>query len=236
MSKKQFFSVGAAVLVGFSVVFPAAASELFSNEPRVLVVPNKYSVVQFAFDIARMRNIFLVCFSEAGVKKGESLYVWDGAVSSWVKISFEDYKAGAVFKVAPKAVILLGTERDVPAVLGETKAWCPDVTRISSLKYVDMINQLNDVVSFTAPEWKWLAKEYELKLEDLNWERRRYGKYGKPGEEKNVPMPKIEEPAPVAPAPVNPELKAVKPGVEPPMAQPVEKAPKRPAPVSPEDK
>lgn len=175
-----------------------------TSDITLLVVPSHYTTVQVAFDVSKLRrNIMMVSFSELGVKTGQALYVWDAATSAWVKTTFADYGSGSIFAVKPGKVIIIGSEKDVPPVLGEVSAWCSNVKRIPTLNIMEVFNGLNEHFDFTTPEWKWIAKTYELKLEDKNAERRRYGKYGKPGERAQAPLPvssapessKIEKPA-----------------------------------------
>ena len=52
-----------------------------------------------------------------------------------------------------------------------------------------LVNSLDHIFDFSSREWKWLAKEHQLELKDLNSDRRKYGRFGKPGEEQTVPMP-----------------------------------------------
>ena len=171
-----------------------------SSDVTLLVVPSHYTTVQIAFDVAKLRrNIMMVSFSELGVKTGQALYVWDANASAWVKTTFADYGSGSIFAVKPQRVIIIGSEKDVPPVLGEVSTWCSNVKRIPTLNIMEVFNTLNESFSFTSPEWKWIAKTYDLKLEDKNAERRRYGKYGKPGERAQTPMP-------VAPVPDSPKI------------------------------
>jgi hypothetical protein len=173
--------------------YPTAVSAANSSDPTLLVVPSHYTIVQLAFDIAKLRrNILIVSFSNAGVKTGQSLYAWDGNIAEWTKTTFADYASGELFKVKPGKVIIMGSEKDVPAVLAQT-AWCSDIKRIPSLDILGLVNSMNEDFRFTTLEWRWLAKEYDLKIQDLNAERRRYGKYGKPGEKQVIPMPNQPE-------------------------------------------
>ncbi|MDD4869574.1 MAG: hypothetical protein PHR77_03365 [Kiritimatiellae bacterium] len=197
MFKKSIFScVIALIAMGLFSYSPAARA----SEPTLLVVPSHYTTVQLAFDIAKLRrNILIVSFSEAGVKTGQALYIWDSNTAAWVKITFADYNSGSIFSVKPERIIIIGSEKDVPPVLGEVSSWCSNVKRIPTLAILDTVNSLDKEFSFTSPEWKWLAKEYDLKLEDRNAERRRYGRYGKPGERTKAPMP-------VTPTPAEPKM------------------------------
>ncbi len=190
MTRKSIASIVIALmaigLLGYSL--PATAQD--SPDVTLLVVPSHYTTVQIAFDVAKLRkNIMMVSFSEVGVKTGQALYIWDAAASAWVKTTFADYGSGSIFAVKPGKVILIGTERDIPPVLGEVSAWCSNVKRVPTLGIMEVFNGLHEYFDFSTAEWRWIAKTYELKLEDKNAERRRYGKYGKPGERVKAPMP-----------------------------------------------
>jgi len=197
MFGKSFSLCVIALMIMGLFSYSPSVSGADSDAPTLLVIPSHYTTVQMAFDVAKLRrNILLVSYSEIGVKTGQSLYVWDG--SAWAKTTYADYGAGRIFAVKPGKTIIIGTEKDVPPTLGEVSAWCSDVKRIPTLKIMEVFNSLNETFNFTTAEWKWIAKEYELTLEDKNTERRRYGKYGKPGERAKGSMP-------VAPAPEAPK-------------------------------
>ena len=193
----------ALIAMGLLGSYHSAAGE-DSSDVTLLVIPSHYTTVQVAFDVSKLRrNIMMVSFSELGVKTGQALYVWDAATSAWVKTTFADYGSGSIFAVKPGKVIIIGSEKDVPPVLGEVSAWCSTVKRVPTLNIMEVFNGLNEYFDFTTAEWKWIAKTYDLKLADKNAERRRYGKYGKPGERAQAPMPvssspespKMEKPA-----------------------------------------
>jgi len=204
MLKKSISSfVIALIAMGLLNYAPSAIAQ-DSSDVTLLVVPSHYTTVQIAFDVSKLRrNIMMVSFSELGVKTGQALYIWDSATSAWVKTTFADYGSGSIFAVKPGKVIIIGTEKDIPPVLGEVSSWCSTVKRVPTLGIMEVFNGLNEYFDFTTAEWKWIAKTYDLKLEDKNAERRRYGKYGKPGERAKAPMPvssspespKIEKPA-----------------------------------------
>lgn len=206
---KKIVSVCIIALIAMGLSsYSSSAFGADSSGPTLLVVPSHYTGVQMAFDVAKLRkNVLTVAFSPAGVKTGQALYVWDANASAWVKTTFADYASGSIFAVKPAKVIIIGSEKDVPPVLGEVAGWCSDVRRIPTLKIMEVFNSLNQDFSFSVPEWKWIAKEYDLKLEDKNTERRRYGRYGKPGEKAQTPMPVT--PSPEAPAVEKPSTPVV---------------------------
>jgi hypothetical protein len=239
--KSIHFCVIALITIGLFSYSPPASAD--SREPTLLVVPTHYTIVQLAFDMAKLRrNMLIVSFSEQGVKTGQALFIWDPNTAGWTKTTFEDYSSGSLFATKPGKVIILGGEKDVPPVLANTSAWCATVKRIPTLNVMELVNSLNEDFKFSALEWRWIAKEYDLKIQDLNAERRRYGKYGKPGEKTRIPLPvsepeKVEQPSagpivvPDAPAQTAPI--AIPAPVEKPEEKPVVKEKKA---VVPEDK
>jgi hypothetical protein len=241
ISRKTFaaFLVGT-VLMGF-------ASGRALADRALLVIPARYSVVQFGFDVTRLRSADLVVYDTRGEKGALVLHFWDRQRGDWAKVSQDELRLGALFDDMPTRVFLVGSDRDVPpAVLAAATALGGQLVRVPSLRVVDMVNAVNDGLRFSSSEWKWLAKRHGLETVDLNADRRRYGRYGAPGAKAappavpetaapSVPMPQgtIEElapapiavptPAPVAEKPDQPALKA--PAEEVRQPGPVEKLP-----------
>ena len=79
-------------------------------------------------------------------------------------------------------------------MLDAVRSLCPDAKRLPKLNPVDLANGMNEVMEFSGHEWRWLADRYKLTLNDRNWERRRYGRYGKPGETRKTPPPAEKTP------------------------------------------
>ncbi len=182
--KYPFVSVVAVILVLSGAVRAAEA-----EAPTILVVPARYTIVQLSFDIAGVRSVFLVSYGGDSGSVARPMHIWDSKTRKWVETNIEEYSTADIFETTPQRIILVGSDEDLPSVLVEASFWCPDVKRIPTLNIVTLVNTLNESLKFTPREWKWLAKRYKLKLKDLNAERRRYGKYGKPGEKTKVPMP-----------------------------------------------
>lgn len=182
------------ILLCLAVVSVVSCAYLPSRnlDPVVLVVPSRYTIVQLAFDIARLRPVTLVAYDKLG---SESLiHVWNPQLQEWAKIGMDEYSAGSFVVSRPKRMYILGSESDLPEGMTGASTWCPVVKEVSPLDVVTVVNALHEDMSFSQGEWKWLAKRHGLKFKDLNYERRRYGKYGKPGSESEVSMPDgIEE-------------------------------------------
>lgn len=222
-------------------LFAQEAEVAKGHEPSMLVVQAKQKLVQIAFDMALMRDVTLVSFDKNAKTGKITLHVWDNDIKQWVNTNLDEVKAGAGAKQAIKNSIIVGVDAGALTTLaGSTPG---DVKTVVSTDLVNLMNALNDVYLFNPNEWKWLAKRHDLELKDLNEDRRRYGRYGKPGE---VPLPTPETDLPkVTPQPVVTPTPVPAPEVPTPVPAPVvsDRKPTKPAkpsvdlaPVKPEDK
>jgi hypothetical protein len=189
-----------------------------------LVVPAKYTIVQLAFNVARMRPVSLVSYDRGEDAASPVMHVWNSSgCGSWVRITVEEYGEGNIFPVQPQRIMLVGDDDDLPSVIMDASSWAEPV-RIPTVSIVDLINTLDTSFDFTPREWKFLAKEHGLKLKDHNKDLRRYGKYGKPGTEKRPKMPEL----------IQEEMSNDKPDLPDKIPQPLPPGPVKD--VSPEDK
>lgn len=149
-----------------------------------MVVPVRYVVVQVAFDLASLdKGVSLVSYESTGNADEPALHIWDPQVNGWLEITMSEFRSGAVFGDTPDRVLIVGKDLDQMAVLATAaEGWPATVKQIESLSVDNIVNGADAYLNFTPYEWKWLAKRYQLELEDLNAERRRYGRYGKPGD------------------------------------------------------
>jgi len=152
-----------------------------SKDRTAIVMPVRYTVVQFAFDVARIRPVELLAYDQGAADEPMLLHVWDAAANNWAPAELAAYQDGSLFAKTPKRVFVVGSEATLPAELAAAPAWAKDVTPISSLKVLDMANTMNAKMKFSGREWKKLAKRHNLELIDENADKRRYGRYGKPG-------------------------------------------------------
>lgn len=179
-----------------------------NRDASVLVVPARYAMVQFAFDVARIRPVTLVAYDKGREPGSVLMHVWNPNLREWTQIDMAEYRSGSFAMLAPKRVHILGSHQTgLPSGLIESSNWAPVVSAVPSLNLMDIVNDLDTYMLFTGKEWRWIAQRHGLKIEDGNVERRKYGRYGKPGEKKSgVPMPSemdemsIYEPMPVVPA------------------------------------
>lgn len=148
----------------------------------LIVMPVRHTVVQFVFDIARIRPVQLLAYDKGVGDEALLLHMWDFTKGDWCPAEIEAYQNGTLFASKLERAFLIGEEADLPAEISDsTGTWCKDVTRIPSLKVVDMANAMDRKLKFSEHEWRTLAKRHSLKLTDDHAERRRYGRYGKPG-------------------------------------------------------
>lgn len=189
MTKSRFIMMICAALV-FLGVCSAEASVSVVEGPTCIVIPTRPTLVQFSFDLLRLRRqIYLVAQDKEIGGNATVLHVWDDATQDWIRVGVEEYIAGTVFTQAPRRLIVVGGKADVPDELAAAPAWAEEAYQIESLDLVTILNKFQIIFKFNEREWKWLAKRYNITFEDLNAERRRYGRYGKPGEDKNKTMP-----------------------------------------------
>jgi hypothetical protein len=182
--------VAAAPVVDPGPVVPAFID---SEATLLLVVPARYTIVQFAFDIAKLRpsTVAMVAYDDNPTNQAPRIHVWNGAIRDWMRMSLSEYRNGSFMRTPPKNIVLIGS--DMPGgVLMEGSTWATAKKRVPTFSAVTLVNTLNETMSFTQDEWKTLARRYGLKLKDMNDERRRHGKWGVPGQEKTetAPMPR----------------------------------------------
>jgi hypothetical protein len=162
--------------------------------PAVLVIPARPAIVKLAFDIAGLRkSTALICYQIVQGSASPAVSIWDARGQDWVKTSLNDYASGGIFDPVPQQAILVGTDSDILAVIERSSSWSKKVIRVPSLNIMNVVNALDEALTFSPEEWTYLARTYDLKLQDQNAERRRYGKYGKPGSKREPVMPKKED-------------------------------------------
>lgn len=207
-----------AAIAVLSLVLMARASSVAagSDEMTLLVVPAKPAIISIASDVAKMRRVCIVSYQTAPKSSEIVLHAWDPHSQNWLKTTLDDYATGRIFDPAPGHIVLIGSDEGVMKEIEDASAWGA-AKRMPVGSIMDIFNSLNGVMKFTAAEWRFLARRHGLKLKDLNADRRRYGRYGKPGAEAAAPLPEVEEismqpreaPVVVTPAPVERKQEAV---------------------------
>lgn len=181
------------ILTCVALSIPYLGANAYSaEESSVIVVPSRYTMVKLAFDMAKMRNVELVSYHDMTRVKETHLYLWDTSIREWRSVTVDGYNSQEILKQRPERIIVVGSDKQLPQVLKETLQ-NPATLRVPTMDIVTIFNTLNKAFKFTPNEWKWLAGRYGLKLKDLNEEKRRWGKYGKPGEETVRPQKNYRE-------------------------------------------
>jgi hypothetical protein len=195
----------------------------------IIVMPARKRVVQLAFQMARCKNIGLVTYNTSPTLSEPLIHVWNG--QEWLQITLQDYTQGSFMSGDPKHVFLLGDNTTIPLRMMDEVSWYKDLHRLTTLDTTALINEIGTALNFSSHQWKFLANENGLKIEDRNAERRRFGRWGSPGKEVNLKPGKLESiempPAPiiepvaeksapvvVAPAVVKPQVDVKPPVIE----------------------
>lgn len=175
------------------VLFSGTHSQAGSEGPTLLVIPSRYTIVQFAFDVDRLRSVYILAYRN----EGDSVrsFLWDKSNQEWLDVDPD--AEGSLFSVAPSRAILLGRVDEGAIALSELVADGAVTSRVPSLDLKDVANGLHEHMKFRGTEWRWLASRYKLELKDRNADRRRWGRYGPPGggrmppsnRSKTVPIP-----------------------------------------------
>lgn len=166
------------VFTGFLVVMVAlvaVAEPQTQNWDTMLVVPARYSVLQIAFDCAHQFKTVLVSYQDGQDGTPLLLYAWNG--KEWVYVDTEDYTDASFIKVPPSRVILIGDDSVLPEELVERSGWSANVLSIPTLQTAELLNTLGRHLNFSPYQWKWFSKRYNLKMEDVNVERRQSSWY-----------------------------------------------------------
>ena len=213
----------------------------------LLVMPERLNLIQVGFDLLDKRPTALVAYRPDPAGQLPVLHVWSGG--DWRLLNWDDYRSGRFMLRQPSRLVLVGDAITFPAQLQTAADWRPEVIRISSNQPDEVLNELGPVMGFTAAEYRWFARRYNMKIEGTEsgaGERRSW--YDRMTEERRPPvrrqrgtpisgLPVLEvetEPAPrgrrqVEPVPVESPV-SPPPAVVRPDPAPAEVAP-RPAPV-----
>ncbi len=194
MFRKQAARIGLG-LIAVAILCITTASAARRNSADVLVVPSRYTIIQFAFDIAALRHLTLVAYDNGENAQEPLLYTWDANNGAWKRITVDEYAVGAFSAEEPDEMILVGSDELLPAAVIAGASQARNVTRIETLNLMTVANTLHKRLDFSPREWKLLAKRHGLQIKDMNYERRRWGRYGPPGKERTKPVEAVAESA-----------------------------------------
>ncbi len=185
MIKAKIMKSGFVLIVMAVFIGAATCASGVESTADVLVVPARHTIIQLAFDIAALRNVALIAYDKPAPETEEPLlHVWSSSNHAWVHLTLDEYNVGTFCDQEPNEMILIGNDSDLPASLIAGAAQAMTVTHIDTLSLVTVINTLDKSMKFSPREWKVLAQRHNLTIKDQNYERRRWGRYGPPKDEK----------------------------------------------------
>ncbi len=132
----------------------------------LLVVPERFNVVQVSFDLADKRPVALVTYRGDGVVEPLALHAWTG--EAWWPVPLEDYRGGRFLLRQPARIILVGDDRLLPKPLVQASDWGPLVMSIETTEPDELLNAIGRLFDFTRSEWRWFARRYTMDIEDVS--------------------------------------------------------------------
>ena len=151
-----------------SLVLGAAGSSFASSADQLtlLLVPREDGPVQVGMDVGNRFPTLLLSY-RIQANGTVSLHGWDG--SEWVNVTTESYNNGDFFKHAPaSALIVERDDQEIPATLIPSKAWCPSVDKICTVKTRPLLHLIGRHYNFKYKDWKWFSRNYHLPLKSIN--------------------------------------------------------------------
>jgi hypothetical protein len=166
-------------VLGLVITASAAlsSSAALDSSATLIVMPARTRVIQLAFQVARVKDVGLVAYNNSPTLKAPLVHVWNGR--EWIQIGMDEYTAGSFMPSRIGHVFILGDSTELPAAMTVDPAWAATVHKTADLGISSLLNQFNEVLQFSGPQWRWLAGQNGLKLHDGNAERRRFGRWGR---------------------------------------------------------
>ena len=216
------------LIAGLATLALGAMGVRAEQEGLLLVIPDRYTMVQVAADVAAMKPVTVVSYGSVIRSGSLNLHLWDRYSRQWLPLSEDDFRSEEGFRVAPVEAIVVGTDDALRGSIVDAMAFGVPVKELTSLDTVALLNTVNERTPFSKRQWGFLAGKYDLKLTDTNWERRRYGRYGPPGGAVKRPV-RVEDMimSDEDTVDVQPALEVIEPekGFEPPVSEPVVEEP-----------
>jgi hypothetical protein len=148
----------------------------------VLVIPARPRVVQFAQDLAQLKPLTLI--AAQSVPGSDEIVMHQWINGEWHSVDWESYRRGS-FPVTPVGPLMIVGDRSIVATdVAEEALWAPAVKRVETVNIADLINFFGPTLELSTRQMRWLSKRYDVQLTDLNADRRRWGRYGPPGQER----------------------------------------------------
>lgn len=156
-------------LSGFSMGTPPEGISL-------LLVPAQPTMVQLGKDMVERGHAILMTYADSTSPDEPFIHIWDG--NRWLRVSPEKYRNGDFIRNQASKLVVVGDESDLTGRLIEQGLnWSPEVLHLGSLNDTELINQMGQLYEFDRREWEWVAKRYDLELEDMGTDTERVSWY-----------------------------------------------------------
>ena len=147
----------------------------------LLVIPARYTLVQLAFDLHKLRPITLAAYDNAAPHSTPVLHVWDPDQDDWILTEEPRIRSVLAHRDFAESVVI-GADAAWKETLDAIFREVAPKLRLSDSSPAQVVNAVNQTQSFRPREWRWLAERHDLEIKDLQEERRRYGRFGRPGD------------------------------------------------------
>jgi len=172
------------------VPFLVAGNALAARQQDVLVVPARQRTVALALDVRAMRDLVMITYRGTASTGTPLMHIWTPSANAWQELAPEAYAIGQFMPSQPGTLFLIGSDQDLPASVIQGAAQAAKVVRIDSVSIPEIANTLNQHLKFSTREWKALAERHGMQTRDLNYERRKWGRFGPPSTEQPAEPPK----------------------------------------------
>lgn len=186
MTLRKLFGLAATVFA-CGMMLASEAGAYMAGPSTVMVIPARQRLVKLGFELVQIKDICLVSYSIPPGSTTPLVHVWDGR--QWTPIDVDSYVSGAFLSSEVKTLVVVGDSATVPASLAVEPSWAGKVHKTASMDVATLVNELGKLLRFSSREWERIAALENLTLKDNNAERRRYGRWGAPGKEKETEMP-----------------------------------------------
>jgi hypothetical protein len=134
-----------------------------------LTVPRRRRVIKLARDLARLRDMKVVCYQSKIDAKTPTIHLFkDG---KWKQTDLKHYDA-----MVSGRLVVIGDSKTVPTVLLADKYQAATTWRVETLDVATIVTNLADKLDLNSREVKWLAGRHGLKISETKAPRRKYGR------------------------------------------------------------
>lgn len=166
------------VLAMLPVLFAGRADA--ARKQDVLVVPARQRTVALAFDVRALRDLVMITYRGTAATETPLMHVWSPSANAWQELAPEAFAFGQFMSEQPGTLFLIGSDRDLPASVIAGASQAAQVVRIDSISMAEIANTLNQHLKFSPREWRTLAERHGIQTRDLNYEQRKWGRFGPP--------------------------------------------------------